>query len=103
MYNYYPQATYPTIYGKIVDNQEMAKCQEVPIGTYAIFPQSNLEQIYVKSWNPDGTIKFTSYSPTADAKQEDKYYDILQNIQQLLGKLVTPNKLKRKEANDDEQ
>lgn len=37
--------------GKIVENEEIVRVTEVPIGGYGIFPKADLTEIYVKTWN----------------------------------------------------
>ena len=49
--------------GKIVDTIDMVKVTEVPIGGYGIFPKADLNEIYVKTWNPNGTTSITTFRP----------------------------------------
>jgi hypothetical protein len=49
--------------GKIVDSQEVVKATEVPIGGYGIFPKADLSEIYIKSWNNNGTTSVIVYRP----------------------------------------
>jgi hypothetical protein len=49
--------------GKIVDSQEVVKATEVPIGGYGIFPKADLSEIYIKSWNNNGTTSVIVYKP----------------------------------------
>lgn len=49
-----PQPQYPQpqgLNGKIVENEEIVKVTEVPIGGYGVFPKADLTEIYVKTWN----------------------------------------------------
>lgn len=49
--------------GKIVDSADMVKATEVPIGGYGIFPKADLSEIYVKSWNNNGTTNLITFKP----------------------------------------
>lgn len=59
-----PQVTtQPQLQGKIVDGEEMVKATEVPFGGYGIFPKADLSEVYIKTWNNNGTTQITSYQP----------------------------------------
>ena len=49
--------------GKIVDSQDVVRATEVPIGGYGIFPKADLSEIYIKSWNNNGTTSVITYKP----------------------------------------
>ena len=51
--------------GKIVDSEDVVKATEVPIGGYGIFPKADLSEIYVKSWNNNGTPSVITFQPVA--------------------------------------
>lgn len=100
------QPQYPTIYGKVVDSFDAAKSADVPIGGYAIFPKGDFSEVYLKSWNPDGTTKMVSFLPKNLSNKEDPYIDILKNIQKSLDRLVqpsTPKSGKNREGGNNEQ
>lgn len=62
-----------TLNGKIVDSIDMVKATEVPIGGYGIFPKADLKEIYIKTWNADGTtnvITFQPYTPPEQPSEE---------------------------------
>lgn len=61
----------PALNGKIVDSVEMVRATEVPIGGYGVFPKADLNEVYIKTWNPNGTTSVTTYAPTAPIKQEE--------------------------------
>jgi len=46
---------------KIVDSLEVSKIQEVPFGSFGVFPKGDLSEVYIKSWNGDGTTKVIVY------------------------------------------
>lgn len=49
--------------GKIVDSEDVVKATEVPIGGYGIFPKADLSEIYIKSWNNNGTTSIITFAP----------------------------------------
>lgn len=49
--------------GKIVDSEDVVKATEVPIGGYGIFPKADLSEIYIKSWNNNGTTSVITFKP----------------------------------------
>ena len=51
--------------GKIVDSEDMVKATEVPIGGYGIFPKADLSEIFVKTWNNNGTTSIVKYAAVA--------------------------------------
>lgn len=52
------------INGRVVQAVENINANEVPMdGSMAFFPKQDLSEIYVKSWNADGTIKTIVYKP----------------------------------------
>lgn len=76
------QAQTQTLNGKIVDSKDIVKVTDVPIGSYGIFPKADLSEIYIKSWNNNGTtniitlaemvlggLSFYSYSHFADGAE----------------------------------
>ena len=76
--NTYPQMSNITtnnfnqnLLGKVVDGEEVVKATEVPFGGYGVFPKADLTELYVKSWNKDGTTKIITYKPVV-AKEEVK-------------------------------
>lgn len=79
--------------GKIVDSEDVVKATEVPIGGYGIFPKADLSEIYIKSWNNNGTtsvITFRPIMPEPAAVQKDNgelTNLVLQKIETLENKL----------------
>ena len=49
--------------GKIVDSVDMVRVNEVPFGGFGVFPKGDLSEIYVKSWNNNGTTQINTYRP----------------------------------------
>lgn len=59
-----PQTQQPqSLNGKIVDSEDVVKATEVPIGGYGIFPKADLSEIYIKSWNNNGTTSIITFKP----------------------------------------
>lgn len=78
--------------GKIVDSADVVKATEVPIGGYGIFPKADLSEIYIKSWNNNGTTSVITFRPVSPEPQlaeiEDTVMNVLvQKIDVLNGKL----------------
>lgn len=102
--NYYPNNfyqnysygnTYPTqpqLQGKVVDSVDMVRANEVPFGGFGIFPKGDLSEIYVKSWNNNGTTQINTYKPipveeTKEAKEASAKDELLEKITALNNKL----------------
>lgn len=93
-YNYNPQpqiavtpqqAIANSVQGKLVDSIEVVKASEVPFGSYGLFPKADLSEIYIKSWNNNGTTRISVYKPLSEddmpeQKQEDFNAVILQKV-----------------------
>ena len=56
--------------GKIVDSEDVVKATEVPIGGYGIFPKADLSEIYIKSWNNNGTTSIITFKPIIQEVKE---------------------------------
>lgn len=88
-----PQAS--TLNGKLVDSLDVAKATEVPIGGYGVFPKADLSEIYIKSWNSNGTTSIITFkpiapeeNPTSATQQENNMSNILiQKISELENKI----------------
>lgn len=60
----------PALNGKIVDSEDVVKATEVPIGGYGIFPRADLSEIYIKSWNNNGTTSVITFKPVVPEPAE---------------------------------
>lgn len=50
--------------GRMVSSIEEITANDVPMNVpYSIFPKNDLSQIYIKSWNANGTIQTIAYAP----------------------------------------
>ena len=58
-----PQQPVSNLNGKIVDSADVVRATEVPIGGYGIFPKADLSEIYIKSWNNNGTTSIITFKP----------------------------------------
>ena len=66
-----PQTQQPqSLNGKIVDSEDVVKATEVPIGGYGIFPKADLSEIYIKSWNNNGTTSIITFKPIIQETKE---------------------------------
>ena len=78
-----------SLLGKIVDGSEVVKATEVPFGGYGVFPKADLTEVYIKSWNNDGTTKIITYKPVVEEAKvaEDPNQILLEKIQKIEEKL----------------
>ena len=63
---YQPQQSQPAVaalQGKVVDSVDMVRVNEVPFGGFGVFPKGDLSEIYVKTWNNNGTTQINTYKP----------------------------------------
>lgn len=70
-YNYgQPYQPMPTISGRFVQNAQEITPRDVPMsGTYALFPQMGMGEIYAKAWNQNGGIDTIVYRPYTEPLQ----------------------------------
>ena len=79
-----------SLLGKIVDGEEVVKATEIPLGGFGVFPKADLTEIYIKSWNNNGTTQIIRYQPivaTTEEKQESASSIILEKINNIEAKL----------------
>lgn len=58
-----PQLVQPTLNGKIVDGIDTVKIQDVPMGSFGVYPKADMSGVYVKVWQNDGSTRIIEYSP----------------------------------------
>lgn len=75
--------------GKVVDSVDMVRVNEVPFGGFGIFPKGDLSEIYVKSWNNNGTTQIITYKPIP--AEETKEAQVLNSKDELMEKLNALN------------
>jgi hypothetical protein len=91
-----PLMTNPSLNGKIVDSIEMVKATDVPIGGYGIYPKADLSEIYIKSWNTNGTTSIMTYqikeecAVAAKDSLEEKILARLDALESKISNLVIP-------------
>ena len=87
----YPQGTAApqTLNGKSVDSEDVVKATEVPIGGYGIFPKADLSEIYVKSWNNNGTTSLITFQPIVQKQTSntDSLSPVLNRLSELENKI----------------
>lgn len=92
---YQPQQAQPAVaalQGKVVDSVDMVRVNEVPFGGFGVFPKGDLSEIYVKSWNNNGTTQINTYKPipaeeTKEVKEISSRDELLEKINTLNEKL----------------
>ena len=82
----------PQLNGKVVDSIDVVRATEVPIGGYGIFPKADLSEVYIKSWNNNGTTSIITFSPAPqqeqpEAPQENTITQILDKVNSLETKI----------------
>ena len=75
--------------GKVVDGEEMVKVAEIPFGGYGVFPKADLSEIYIKTWNNNGTTNILTYKPieVEQAREVDTNALLLEKISLIENKL----------------
>lgn len=70
--NVFPVASNAPAVVKSVDNVNEIQANDVPMNyPYAIFPRRDLSEIYVKSWNTNGTIQTLVFTPKVEKAKND--------------------------------
>ena len=87
-----PQQPIATLQGKVVDSVDMVRVNEVPFGGFGVFPKGDLSEIYIKSWNNNGTTQINTYKPipveeTKEAKEASAKDELLEKINKKKKKL----------------
>jgi hypothetical protein len=92
-----PQQQVTYLNGKIVDSVDVVKAMDVPIGGYGVYPKADLGEIYVKSWNPNGTTTILTYKveteksvDAAPSTAEEKIIARIDALESTLASLVSP-------------
>lgn len=60
--------------GKVVDGIDIVKATEIPFSGFGVFPKGDLTEVYIKSWNNNGTTQVVTYKPylEEEIKKEDE-------------------------------
>lgn len=74
------------INGKIVDNKETVAVQDVPIGSYGVYPKADQSMIWVKTWTPQGNTQIDEYVKveTNEEKSNDVILSNFDNLSEAL-------------------
>lgn len=75
--------------GKIVDSIDVVRATDVPVGGYSIFPKADFSEMYIKSWNNNGTTSILTFKPIEqkEDKKEDTLNILLEKIKVLEEKI----------------
>lgn len=97
-----------TLQGKMVDGEDIVKVTDVPIGGYGIFPKADFSEVYIKSWNNNGTTSIITYKPviTEEKTPEENINNILLERMNKLEEKIDTIILSKDKGNDivkDEQ
>ena len=78
-----------TLQGKVVDSEEIVKVTEVPFGGYGVFPKADFSEIYVKTWNNNGTTQINVFRPVATEMENKKSTEelLMEKLTQIENKL----------------
>ena len=82
--------------GKVVDGIEIVKATDVPFGSFSVFPKGDFGEIYLKTWNNNGTTQIITYKPVIEEeikKEEpnlilEKINNIENQLTDLINKVV---------------
>ena len=99
-YSSYPQQQYQYqqqnnlytgLQGKVVDSEDIVKVTDVPVGSYGVFPKADLSEVYIKTWNSNGTTSILTFKPVVNSKtpqEEEKTNNMLfSKIEELEAKI----------------
>lgn len=76
-----------TICGKMVDSVDIVKASEVPIGGYGVFPKADFSELYIKTWNNDGTTRIISFKPFEQKSESESILSRLDELEKKVEKL----------------
>lgn len=80
-----------SLLSKIVDGEDVVKATEIPMGGFGVFPKADLNEIYIKTWNNNGTTQILKYQPIAADNAEESNINettiILEKINNIEAKL----------------
>ena len=86
------QPTIATLQGKVVDSIDMVRVNEVPFGGFGVFPKGDLSEVYIKSWNSNGTTQINTYKPVpAEETTEAKEFSSIEALSKKMDELIELN------------
>lgn len=83
------QPQYSSITGKLVESEDMAKLQEIPIGGYGVYPLSDMSKVVIKAYDKDGNIQYHNFEIVKNSEilkpdpYEEKFNGIFERLEKL--------------------
>ena len=78
--------------GKVVDEIEIVKATDVPFGSFSVFPKGDFGEIYLKTWNNNGTTQIITYKPVVEEETKKEEPNLIlekiNNIENQLTDLI---------------
>ena len=78
--------------GKVVDGIEIVKATDVPFGSFSVFPKGDFGEIYLKTWNNNGTTQIITYKPIVEEETKKEEPNLIlekiNNIENQLTDLI---------------
>lgn len=78
--------------GKVVDGIEIVKATDVPFGSFSVFPKGDFGEIYLKTWNNNGTTQIITYKPVVEEETKKEEPNLIlekiNNIENQLTDLI---------------
>ena len=78
--------------GKVVDGIEIVKATDVPFGSFSVFPKGYFGEIYLKTWNNNGTTQIITYKPVVEEETKKEEPNLIlekiNNIENQLTDLI---------------
>lgn len=78
--------------GKVVDGIEIVKATDVPFGSFSVFPKGDFGEIYLKTWNNNGTTQIITYKPVIEEETKKEEPNLIlekiNNIENQLTDLI---------------
>lgn len=78
--------------GKVVDGIEIVKATDVPFGSFSVFPKGDFGEIYLKTWNNNGTTQIITYKPAVEEETKKEEPNLIlekiNNIENQLTDLI---------------
>lgn len=98
---YQPQQQYVVspqyaLAGKMVDSLDMVKATEVPVGGFGVFPKGDFSEVYIKTWNNNGTTNIVAYKPIPQQEQKSLDSDLNERVAALEKQIELLSKEKKK-------
>lgn len=86
-YSGYPQSIPTGLQGKVVDSAETARVTDVPFGSFSVFPKGDFSEIYIKTWNNNGTTQLITYKPVIEEVKKEEPNILLEKVNSIEEKM----------------